>query len=62
VDEGFGALDSESLDQAIAVLTNLISGNRMVGIISHVTELKERIEKQLIVKKNVSGSEISLVI
>jgi len=62
VDEGFGALDSESLSQAIAVLGDLTSGNRMVGIISHVSELKEHIDKQLVVKKNVCGSEISLVI
>ena len=61
VDEGFGALDSESLDQAISVLSALTSGNRTVGIISHVAELKERIDKKLVVKKSVSGSEISLV-
>ncbi len=62
VDEGFGALDSESLDQAISVLSALTNGNRTVGIISHVGELKERIDKKLVVKKSVSGSEISLVI
>ncbi len=62
VDEGFGALDSESLDQAISVLSALTSGNRTVGIISHVGELKERIDKKLVVKKSVSGSEISLII
>jgi len=61
VDEGFGALDSESLDQAISVLSALTSGNRTVGIISHVGELKERIDKKLVVKKSVSGSEISMV-
>jgi exonuclease SbcC len=61
VDEGFGALDSESLDQAISVLSSLTSGNRTVGIISHVGELKERIDKKILVKKSVSGSEISLV-
>jgi len=61
VDEGFGALDSESLDQAISVLSALTSGNRTVGIISHVGELKERIDKKLVVKKSVNGSEISMV-
>jgi len=61
VDEGFGALDSESLDQAISVLSALTSGNRTVGIISHVGELKERIDKKVVVKKSVSGSEISMV-
>ena len=61
VDEGFGALDSESLDQAISVLSALTSGYRTVGIISHVGELKERIDKKLVVKKSVSGSEISMV-
>ncbi len=58
VDEGFGSLDSEALEQSIATLTALTAGNRLVGIISHVDELKERIEKQIIVKKNVMGSYI----
>jgi exonuclease SbcC len=62
VDEGFGALDSESLDQAIEVLNALTSGNRLVGIISHVGELRERIDKKLVVTKNISGSNISLVV
>ncbi|MBP1925503.1 exonuclease SbcC [Sedimentibacter acidaminivorans] len=62
VDEGFGSLDSESLDQAIDVLNALTNGDRLVGIISHVGELKERIDKKLVVKKDVSGSSISLVV
>lgn len=59
IDEGFGTLDSESLEQAINVLIQLSDGNKMVGIISHVSELKERIDKQIIVRKSQTGSVIS---
>ena len=55
VDEGFGSLDEESLSQAMKALTALAEGNRLVGIISHVAELKERIEKQIVVTKERSG-------
>lgn len=55
VDEGFGSLDEESLNQAIGVLNGLTEGNRLVGIISHVAELKGRISRQIIVTKNVTG-------
>lgn len=51
VDEGFGSLDEEALNQAIRALQGLTEGKRMVGIISHVTELKDRIEKKIIVTK-----------
>ena len=51
VDEGFGSLDPESLNQAYSTLAGLTEGNRLVGIISHVTELKERIDKQILVTK-----------
>lgn len=51
VDEGFGSLDSESLSKAYNTLAGITEGNRLVGIISHVAELKERIDKQIVVKK-----------
>lgn len=63
IDEGFGSLDEESLEQAIKALENLAHGNRLVGIISHVAELKERIEKQIVVKKEKSlGSSVKVMI
>lgn len=62
VDEGFGSLDEESLRQAIHVLSSLSGGRRIVGIISHVAELKERIDKQIVVKKERSGgSRVELI-
>ena len=62
IDEGFGSLDEETLDQVVKALLNLADGNRLVGIISHVAELKERIEKQIIVTKQKSdGSTVKLI-
>ena len=55
VDEGFGSLDEESLEQAVNALVGLAQGNRLVGIISHVSELKNRIDKQIVVTKEKSG-------
>ena len=55
VDEGFGSLDETALGQAIDALQALTEGNRLVGIISHVSELQERIEHKLIVQKERSG-------
>lgn len=55
VDEGFGSLDAEALNQAYRALAGLTEGNRLVGIISHVDGLKERIDKQIVVTKNRSG-------
>ncbi|MDR1135306.1 MAG: SMC family ATPase [Clostridiales Family XIII bacterium] len=57
VDEGFGALDSESLDAAISTLEKMAGGNRAIGIISHVRELSERIDRQIFVKRGAAGSE-----
>ena len=62
VDEGFGSLDEESLQQAIRALSDLTEGNRLVGIISHVAELKEKIDRQIIVKKDqFGGSSITIM-
>lgn len=58
VDEGFGSLDSESLEQAVAALTELSGASRMIGIISHVPELSERIEQKIVVRKKNMGSII----
>ncbi len=55
VDEGFGSLDEESLRQALRALSALSEGNRLVGIISHVAELKERIDRQIVVTKDRDG-------
>lgn len=55
VDEGFGSLDEESLSQAMKALTSLADTNRLVGIISHVGELKQKIDKQIVVTKDKSG-------
>ena len=56
IDEGFGSLDETSREQAVRVLYELAGENRLIGIISHVTELKEQIETKLIVCKGKKGS------
>jgi len=58
IDEGFGTLDENSLKQAIELLVSLADGKRLVGIISHVSALKERIDNQIIIKKDIYGSYI----
>lgn len=55
IDEGFGSLDEESLTQAMNVLVELGESDRLVGIISHVGQLRERIDKQVLVKKEKTG-------
>ncbi|MBC7558955.1 MAG: SMC family ATPase [Dermatophilaceae bacterium] len=60
VDEGFGSLDEESLEQVMAVLDTLREGGRAVGIVSHVTELRTRIPHQLQVLKQQEGSRIRI--
>lgn len=55
VDEGFGTLDEEALNQAMKALSGLAEGSRLVGIISHVAELKERIDKKIVVTKERGG-------
>lgn len=61
VDEGFGSLDEESLAQALRALNGLTEGSRLVGIISHVAELKEKIDKQIVVtKERTGGSRVTI--
>ena len=66
VDEGFGSLDDNSLQQAIATLQGLSEGHRLVGIISHVHDLQEMIDKKILVRKKRglqgTGSEVALVV
>lgn len=63
VDEGFGSLDEESLAAAMKALSSLAEDNRLVGIISHVGELKQRIDKQIIVTKDkTGGSKAEIVV
>jgi len=61
VDEGFGYLDDEALAQAIRALQGLAEGNRLVGIISHVGSLKEKIERQIVVTKEKSGGSRTVI-
>lgn len=58
IDEGFGSLDEESLDQALKSLLSLTGQKHFIGIISHVNELKERIDQQIVIEKGRSGSRI----
>ena len=58
VDEGFGSLDEEALEQALKALNGLADGRRLVGIISHVSELKERIDNKILVTKEHSGNGV----
>ena len=58
VDEGFGSLDEDALNQAVKALGNLAEGKKLVGIISHVSELKDRIDKKIVITKNRSGERV----
>ena len=58
IDEGFGSLDEHSRDKAVRVLQNMAGDSRMIGIISHVSEMKQEIEDQLIVQKDEEGSHV----
>ncbi len=62
VDEGFGSLDDEALQKAMQALSQLGEGRRLVGIISHVAGLKERIDRQIVVKKDRSGGSRAEVV
>ena len=62
IDEGFGSLDEDSLAQAMNALASLASNNKLIGIISHVGELKQKIDKQIIVKKDKTGGSRAEII
>ena len=60
IDEGFGTLDDNALRNSLQVLADLADGKRLIGIISHVHDLEERIEKQIVVSKTLKGSKIDI--
>jgi exonuclease SbcC len=60
VDEGFGTLDEDTLDEVMNVLDSLRAGGRLVGIVSHVTELRQRIPAQVHVRKSRTGSRVEI--
>lgn len=62
VDEGFGSLDERSLNQAVKILSELSGGGRLVGIISHVAELKERIDSRIVVTKNREQGSSAVIV
>ena len=61
IDEGFGTLDEETLDEVMNVLDGLRAGGRIVGIVSHVTELRQRVPAQVHVRKSRSGSHVEII-
>ena len=61
IDEGFGSLDSDSLELAMDVILNLSSANRIIGLISHVESLKAKIPKQIQTIKSSNGSDIKII-
>ena len=61
VDEGFGSLDADTLDDVLDTLDGLRSGGRVVGVVSHVTEMRERIPTRLEVTKHRDGSGVRVV-
>ena len=62
VDEGFGSLDDESLQQALKALQSLAESDRIVGIISHVSQLADQIDRQIVVSKTQTGSRAEIVL
>ena len=62
IDEGFGTLDEQSLNQSLESLSGLAMGERLVGIISHVPELKSRIDQQIRVERSPKGSSVTLIV
>lgn len=61
VDEGFGSLDEQALQQALQALASLTGGNRLIGLISHVAELKERIDRQIVITKQRTGGSTAVL-
>jgi exonuclease SbcC len=61
IDEGFGTLDEDALEEVVDVLDGLREGGRVVGVVSHVAELRQRIPAQLRIRKAVTGSSVELV-
>ncbi|MBP0967698.1 MAG: hypothetical protein J5722_08695, partial [Oscillospiraceae bacterium] len=61
IDEGFGSLDEQALRQAIRMLGKLADGSRLIGVISHVTELKDAIPAQIRISKDANGSTVSVI-
>jgi exonuclease SbcC len=62
VDEGFGSLDEDALEKAMAALQSLTEGNRLVGIISHVAELRRELDRQILVTKVPGGGSRAEII
>ena len=60
IDEGFGSLDDDSLEQVLTVLDGLRAGGRAVGVVSHVADLRSRITHQAVVHKHASGSTVDV--
>ncbi len=60
IDEGFGTLDDNALRNSLRVLSSLADGKRLIGIISHVHDLEERIDRQIYVTKGLKGSRIEI--
>ncbi|HMM94787.1 MAG TPA: SbcC/MukB-like Walker B domain-containing protein [Phycicoccus sp.] len=60
VDEGFGSLDDDSLEQVVSVLDGLREGGRAVGVVSHVADLRARIGHQVVVTKGTAGSDVEV--
>ena len=58
IDEGFGSLDEDTLRRALITLENLTGGDRLVGVISHVAQLRSHIEPKILVEKTMQGSRI----
>ena len=61
VDEGFGSLDEDTLQQAMRSLNRLTDGDRLVGIISHVDQLRQQIDRQIVVKKDPAGGSRAML-